>query len=53
MAGILWSVPVVAVSLTAATAKTVLQVKAPANQRVKIRRWGVSFWNDDRDDLRY
>lgn len=41
MAGILWSAPVANVALTAATPKTVLQVKAPANQRVKISRWGV------------
>lgn len=43
MAGILWSAPVVNVALTAATLQTVLQVKAPANQRVKIKRWGVSL----------
>ncbi|MGL5936018.1 MAG: hypothetical protein ACRCZI_10425 [Cetobacterium sp.] len=35
--------PTAEVSLSAATAKTVLQVKAPANQRVKIKGWGVYF----------
>ena len=35
--------PTVEVALAAATAKTVLQVKAPANQRVKIKGWGVFF----------
>lgn len=31
------------VALTAATAKTVLQIVAPANQRLKVKRWGVFF----------
>ena len=35
--------PTAEVSLSAATAKTVLQVKAPANQRVRILGWGVYF----------
>lgn len=44
MAGLLWTAkPTAEVSLTAATAKTVLQVFAPANQRVKIKGWGVYF----------
>lgn len=33
----------VEIALTAATAKTVLQIVAPANQRLKIKRWGVFF----------
>lgn len=37
------------VALTAATAKTVLQIKAPANQRVKILEWGV--YSDGIDPL--
>ncbi len=31
------------IALTAATAKTVLQLVAPANQRQKIKGWGVFF----------
>lgn len=31
------------VALTAATAKTILQLVAPANQRLKIKGWGVFF----------
>jgi hypothetical protein len=31
------------VALTAATAKTVLQIVAPANHRVKVLGWGVFF----------
>ncbi len=31
------------IALTAATAKTVLQLVAPANQRLKIKGWGVFF----------
>lgn len=31
------------VALSAATAKTVLRVKAAANQRAKLKRWGVYF----------
>ena len=44
MAAIQFTVkPTAEVSLSAATPKTVLQVKAPANQRVKIKGWGVYF----------
>ena len=43
MAGILCIAQTVEVALTAATAKTVLQVKAAANQRLRIKRWGVFF----------
>lgn len=35
--------PTAEVALAAATPKTVLQVKAPANHRVKIKGWGVYF----------
>lgn len=31
------------IALAAATAKTVLQVKAPANIRLKLLEWGVAF----------
>lgn len=31
------------VALVAATAKTVLQIAAPTNQRVKVKEWGVFF----------
>jgi len=31
------------IALSAAAAKTVLQVTAPANQRVKVKAWGVYF----------
>lgn len=31
------------IALVATTARTVLQVVAPANQRVKIKEWGVFF----------
>lgn len=31
------------VSLAAATAKTVLQILAPANQRLMVKRWGIYF----------
>ena len=31
------------VALVAATAKTVLQILAPTNQRIAVRGWGVSF----------
>ncbi len=37
------AIPTVEISLVAATAKTVLYVKAPANQRIVIRGWGVFF----------
>lgn len=31
------------VALAAATAKTVLQLTAPANQRLMVKRWGIYF----------
>jgi len=31
------------IALVAATEKTIIQLKAPANQRVKIRGWGIFF----------
>lgn len=37
------AIPTAEVSLTAATAKTVLFVKAPSNHRIKILGWGVFF----------
>lgn len=44
MAGLIVSaVTPVAVSLTAATAKTVVQVLAPANQRLRIRKISFAF----------
>jgi hypothetical protein len=43
MAGILCVAQTSEVALAAATVKTVLQVVAPANQRLKIKEWGVSF----------
>lgn len=44
MAKLQWTAkPTAEVSLSAATPKTVLQVKAPANQRVMIKGWGVYF----------
>jgi hypothetical protein len=44
MAGILVAVTTPAdVALAAATAKTVLQVAAPTNQRLELVRWGVFF----------
>jgi len=43
MAGVGFRVPSNEVSLTATTAKTVLQVVAAANHRVKITGWGVAF----------
>ena len=44
MAGLLWTAkPTAEVSCPAATAKTVLQVFAPANQRLRIVGWGVFF----------
>ena len=43
MAGILGVVNTPSVALTAATAKTVLQLTAPANHRVKVLGWGVFF----------
>lgn len=44
MAGLLWTAkPTGEIALSAATAKTVLQVASPTNQRVKIKGWGVYF----------
>lgn len=43
MAGILVGATTAEIALTAATAKTVLQVVAPANQRLELKRWGVFF----------
>lgn len=44
MAGLLWTAkPTAEVSCPAATAKTVLQVTAPANQRLRIIGFGVYF----------
>lgn len=43
MAGILCCAQTVEVALVAATAKTVLQLVAPTNQRLRLRRWGVFF----------
>lgn len=43
MAGILCVAQTSEVALTAATVKTVVQVVAPANQRQKIKGYGVSF----------
>lgn len=31
------------IALSAATAKTVLQITAPTNQRVRVKEWGVFF----------
>lgn len=43
MAGVNWNANTPVVSLAAATAKTVLQIVAPANQRLLVRRFHVSF----------
>lgn len=43
MAGITVLAQTAEVALTAATAKTVLQIVAPTNQRLKVTRWGVYF----------
>ncbi len=43
MAGIIGVANTAEVALTAATAKTVLQVVAAANQNSKIKEWGVFF----------
>jgi hypothetical protein len=51
MAGILWSVPVVNVVMVTTVPKTLLQVKAPADQRVKIARWGVTLAGTSAIDL--
>lgn len=43
MAGIRCIAQTAEVALVAATAKTVLQVTAPTNQRIVVKRWGVYF----------
>lgn len=43
MAGIIGIAQTAEVALVAATAKTVIQLVAPANHRVKILGWGVFF----------
>lgn len=43
MAGLQFQATTAEVGLTAATAKTVLQVVAPSNHRVKVLGWSVSF----------
>lgn len=43
MAGIYLSAETNEIALTAATAKTVLQIVAPSNHRLKLTRWGVFF----------
>jgi len=43
MAGLLCIAQTAEVALSAATAKTVIQIVALTNQRVKLKRWGVFF----------
>lgn len=43
MAGLICIAQTAEVALTAATAKTVIQLVAPTNQRLKLKRWGVFF----------
>jgi hypothetical protein len=43
MAALNFSLVTAEVALAAATAKTVVQVTAPTNQRVKLKGWSVSF----------
>lgn len=43
MAGLLCIAQTAEVALTAATAKTVMQIVAPTNQRLRLKRWGVFF----------
>lgn len=43
MAGLVLVLTTPEIALSAATAKTVLQVAAPAQQRLKLMRWGVFF----------
>lgn len=43
MAGLVCIAQTSEVALAAATEKTVLQIVAPANQRLRIKRWGVFF----------
>lgn len=43
MAGLICSATTAEIALSAATAKTVLQVTAPTNQRLQLKRWGIFF----------
>lgn len=43
MADIICSANTAEIALTAATAKTVLYLKAATNQKIKVLRWGVFF----------
>ena len=43
MAGLMCSAQTAEVALGAAAVKTVIQVAAPANQRLVLKKWGVSF----------
>lgn len=43
MSDLIWTAKTGEVSLSAATAKTVLQIVAPSNHRLKVLRWGVFF----------
>lgn len=43
MAALQWNAETAEVALTAATARTILQVTAPTNQVVKLLGWGIYF----------
>lgn len=43
MAGLICIAQTAEVALTSATAETVMQLVAPTNQRLKLKRWGVFF----------
>lgn len=43
MAGILCIAQTAEIALSSATTETVLQIAAPTNQRLKLKRWGVFF----------
>lgn len=43
MSGVFFAATTAEIALSAATAKTVLQVIAPTNQRVRVRRYSVAF----------
>lgn len=43
MAGVLCVAQTAEIALTAATAKTVIQIVSPSNHAVEIKRWGVFF----------
>lgn len=43
MAGITCIAQTTEVALSAATAKTVIQIVAPTNQRLHVKRWGIYF----------